>query len=364
MSNRDKGLLILMNAFPITDSIYNVDTYRYDLPPEMIAQYPVEPRDSSRLLVMERQTSSWRDRVFNEIKYQLASGDILVLNQTKVIPARLIGIKDTGARIEILLLACQGGSWEALVKPARRMKVGSVVRFPGFEDVVAEVEAILEENGCRRLKFHNCPDMMGFLEQAGQVPLPPYIARPAESGDLVNYQTVYACEPGSAAAPTAGLHFTDGLLEEIKARGVQLVTVVLHVGLGTFRPVSSPDIRQHQMHSERYYVSPDTAAILNKGRAGGGRIVAVGTTVVRTLESVYGDKTGFSSGSGQTDMFIYPGYRFKAIDGLITNFHLPCSSLLMLVGAFGGLDHTLAAYRHAIEAGYRFFSYGDAMFIT
>ncbi|MEQ8200026.1 MAG: tRNA preQ1(34) S-adenosylmethionine ribosyltransferase-isomerase QueA [Syntrophomonadaceae bacterium] len=352
-----------MNDFPVTDSIYSIDTYRYDLPPEMIAQYPAEPRDSSRLLVLDRNTGRLQDRVFNEVKYLLAAGDILVLNRTRVIPARLWGVKDTGAHIEILLLARKEGCWEALVKPARRMKVGSIVRFPGFEDVAAEVEAVLEGNGCRLLRFHNCPDMTSFLEQAGQVPLPPYIDRPAEPDDLVNYQTVYAREPGSAAAPTAGLHFTAGLLEEIRARGVQIVTVVLHVGLGTFRPVSSQDIREHRMHCESYYVSPETSAILNKNRAGGARIVAVGTTVVRTLESVYNAEAGFRSGSGQTDMFIYPGYRFKAIDGLITNFHLPGSSLLMLVGAFGGLDNTLAAYRHAVEGGYRFFSYGDAMLI-
>ena len=353
-----------MHILPDADPIYSLDTYQYDLPPELIAQYPADPRDSSRLLVMDRQTGRLQDRIFNEIKHLLGSGDTLVLNQTKVIPARLSGVKDTGARIEILLLGQKEGGWEALVKPARRMKVGSIVRFPGCADVKAEVEAVLEGNGCRRLKFHDCPDMTSFLEQAGQVPLPPYIDRRAEPNDRVRYQTVYACEPGSAAAPTAGLHFTAGLLEEIKARGIEVVTLVLHVGLGTFRPVSSSDIRQHRMHSESYYVSPATAAILNRKRAGGGRIVAVGTTVVRTLESVYSEQAGFSSGSGQTDMFIYPGYRFKAIDGLITNFHLPCSSLLMLVGAFGGLDNTLAAYRHAVAAGYRFFSYGDAMFIT
>ena len=353
-----------MHIFPDADPIYSLDTYRYDLPPQLIAQYPADTRDSSRLLVMDRQTGSLQDRIFNEIKHLLVSGDTLVLNQTKVIPARLIGVKDTGARVEILLLGQKEGGWEALVKPARRMKVGSIVRFPGCADVKAEVEAVLEGNGCRRLKFHNCPDMTSFLEQAGQVPLPPYIDRRAEPDDRVRYQTVYACEPGSAAAPTAGLHFTAGLLEEIKARGIEVVTLVLHVGLGTFRPVSSPDIRQHRMHLESYYVSPAAAAILNRNRAEGGRIVAVGTTVVRTLESVYSEQAGFSSGSGQTDMFIYPGYRFKAIDGLITNFHLPCSSLLMLVGAFGGLDNTFAAYRHAVAAGYRFFSYGDAMFIT
>ncbi|HRY12285.1 MAG TPA: tRNA preQ1(34) S-adenosylmethionine ribosyltransferase-isomerase QueA [Syntrophomonadaceae bacterium] len=353
-----------MHGFPTVDPIYSIDNYRYDLPPESIAQYPAEPRDSCRLLVMDRQTGSLQDRVFNEIKHLLVSGDTLVLNQTKVIPARLIGVKDTGARIEILLLGQEEGLWEALVKPARRMKVGSIVRFPGFPDVRAEVVAVLEGNGCRQLRFHDCPDINSFLELAGQVPLPPYIDRHAEPDDLVRYQTVYAREPGSAAAPTAGLHFTAGLLEEIKARGIEVVTLVLHVGLGTFRPVSSPDIRQHRMHFEKYYVSPDTAGILNRNRARGGRIVAVGTTVVRTLESVYSDQAGFCSGSGQTDMFIYPGYRFKAIDGLITNFHLPCSSLLMLVGAFGGLDNTMAAYRHAVETGYRFFSYGDAMFIT
>ncbi len=345
-----------------SDAVYATSSYQYDLPPNLIAQYPVEPRDSSRLLVMEKGTGLLRDRAFTEVADLLKSGDTLVLNRTRVIPARLFGIKDTGARIEILLLAQREEYWEALVKPARRMKAGTVVRFPGFR-TYAEVEAVLEGDGCRLLSFHNCPDMDDFLNNVGQVPLPPYISRGAEPGDREQYQTVYARESGSAAAPTAGLHFTIALLEQLKVKGVDIATLVLHVGLGTFRPVSSDDIREHRMHSERYYVGPETAMVLNRTRARGGRIIAVGTTVVRTLESIYTDGSGFTCANGETNKFIFPGYTYKAVDGLITNFHLPASSLLMLVAAFAGLDHTLAAYHHAVAEKYRFFSYGDAMLI-
>lgn len=344
------------------DAVYAINSYQYHLPPNLIAQYPVEPRDSSRLLVMERGTGLLRDRAFTEVVDLLKSGDTLVLNRTRVIPARLFGVKDTGARIEILLLAKREEYWEALVKPARRMKAGTVVRFPGFK-TYTEVEAVLEGDGCRLLSFHNCPDMDDFLNKVGQVPLPPYINRGAEPGDREQYQTVFARESGSAAAPTAGLHFTMALLEQLKAKGVDIATLVLHVGLGTFRPVSSEDIREHRMHYERYYVGPETAAVLNRTRDRGGRIIAVGTTVVRTLESIYTDESAFACASGATNKFIFPGYTFKAVDGLITNFHLPASSLLMLVAAFAGLDHTLAAYHHAVAEKYRFFSYGDAMLI-
>lgn len=351
-----------MNEINNSSSIFSLNSYRYDLPPHLIAQYPVDPRDRSRLLVMDRTSGDLQDRIFAEVTDFFKTGDTLVLNRTRVIPARLFGNKETGAAIEILLLVKREEGWEALVKPARRMKRGAVVKFPG-SDVSAEVAEVLEGNGCRLLRFNNCPDMDGFLTQAGQMPLPPYIDRETEAGDREHYQTVYAREPGSAAAPTAGLHFTWALLEKLQAKGVEIVTVVLHVGLGTFRPVSCDDIREHQMHFESYHVSPETALILNRTRDRGGRIIATGTTVVRTLETIYTAEAGFSSGGGITNKFIYPGYTYGAVDGLITNFHLPGSSLLMLVSAFAGLDHTLEAYRHAVAQQYRFFSYGDAMII-
>lgn len=349
--------------YPNGGDVFRLESYQYDLPPGLIAQYPAEPRDNSRLLVLEKNSGRLQDRHFREVIEYFNAGDTLVLNETRVIPARLLGVKDTGAKIELLLLQQQGEAWEALVKPARRMKVGTIVRFTGTS-VWAEVQDILEGDGCRMIKFHNCPDMKGFLSQFGQVPLPPYIDRTSEPEDKVRYQTVYAREPGSAAAPTAGLHFTDQLLARIKAKGVNVTTIVLHVGLGTFRPVSRDDIREHQMHYEHFQVKADTAAMLNDTRRRGGSIIAVGTTVVRTLESVYNDESGFVSQESDTNRFIYPGYRFKAVDKLITNFHLPGSSLLMLVAGLAGFEHTLAAYHYAVRQEYRFFSYGDAMLIV
>jgi S-adenosylmethionine:tRNA ribosyltransferase-isomerase len=244
------------------------------------------------------------------------------------------------------------------------MQVGSMVNFTGYGDVQAEVIAELDMNGGRLLKFHNCPDVDQFINEAGQMPLPPYINRTAQDSDKNCYQTVYAQEPGSAAAPTAGLHFTDSLLQEIKDKGVNIARILLHVGLGTFRPVSSLDIREHRMHYEYYQVDEETSQLLNATRKSGRHIVAVGTTVVRTLETVYNENCGFSSQYGETNKFIYPGYSFKAIDKIITNFHLPGSSLLMLVAALAGLDPTMSAYKHAVDNEYRFFSYGDAMLIT
>mgnify|MGYP000909196112 CR=1 FL=1 len=345
-------------------SIYNLQSYQFGLPPELIAQYPVEPRDQSRLLVLERQTGLIKGHIFSDIIDYLERGDTLVLNDTRVIPARLYGYKDSGAKVEILLLNQRGKQWEALVRPAKRLKPGSRIRFEGQNGVEVEIMAELNLAGGRLLEFKNCVDEMAFIEQMGQMPLPPYINRPAEKSDKQNYQTIYAREKGSAAAPTAGLHFSPELLQHIQDKGVNLATILLHVGLGTFRPVSNSDIRKHQMHHEYYRVSEETAALLNQTRQQGKKIIAVGTTVVRTLETVYNTKHGFAAGEGQTNKFIYPGYEIKAIDQLITNFHLPGSSLIMLVAAFAGYDITMAAYQHAVENNYRFFSYGDAMLIV
>jgi len=345
------------------DSIYSLETYNYNLPPELIAQFPAEPRDSSRLLVMNKESGILEDRVFYQVIDYLEAGDTLVINHTRVIPARLFAYKDTGAKVELLLLGQKEDKWEALVKPARRMKVGTRVKFAGHENVEVEVVAELALDGGRLLKFHNCPDVEQFINNVGQMPLPPYINRAAQAVDTNRYQTVYARESGSAAAPTAGLHFTDRLLQDIKNKGVNIARITLHVGLGTFRPVSSSDIREHHMHYEYYQVNAETAELLNQTRKIGRNVVAVGTTVVRALETVYNDDCGFLCQSGQTNKFIYPGYRTKAVDKMITNFHLPGSSLIMLVSALAGLDHTMTAYVHAVNNNYRFFSYGDAMLI-
>ena len=343
--------------------IYDLPSYHFDLPPHLIAQFPVEPRDSARLLVMDRQSGKLEDRSFKDIIDYLSPGDTLVINKTRVIPARLFAYKRTGAKIEILLLNKQGENWEALVKPARRMRTGSRVFFIDYPNVEIEVKAELA-NGGRLLQIHNCPDELAFLNQAGTMPLPSYINRPAEEKDKLTYQTVYAQEAGSAAAPTAGLHFSEALLQTLKGQGVNIAQVLLHVGLGTFRPVNCEDIRDHQMHYEFFQMDAATAELLNNTRRNGKNIVAVGTTVVRTLETVYNEKHEFCSQSGQTNKFIYPGYEYRAVDQIITNFHLPGSSLIMLVAAFAGLDHTLQAYRYAVEKEYRFFSYGDAMLIV
>ena len=343
-------------------SAYDLKSYQYYLPSHLIAQYPVSPRDSARMLVVDRLSGRLEDRTFTDISTYFSPGDTLVINQTKVVPARLFAYKSTGAKIEILLLNKQGEVWEALVKPARRMPQGSRVFFPDHPGVEIEVMAELADGG-RRLRFHNCPDEMAFLDKAGSMPLPPYINRRAEENDKTSYQTVYAQEEGSAAAPTAGLHFTERLLQELRDKGVNVAQVLLHVGLGTFRPVSSEDIRMHQMHYEYFKLDAETADLLNNTRQNGKNIVAVGTTVVRTLETVYNKNHGFCAQVGQTNKFIYPGYEYRAVDRIITNFHLPGSSLIMLVAAFAGLDLTLQAYNHAVEAEYRFFSYGDAMLI-
>lgn len=351
--------------------LHKLESYQFDIPEQLIAQYPIEPRDSSRLLVLSRDNGQVEDRVFQDVAEYLVPGDTLVLNDTRVIPARLFGYKSSGARIEILLLKKCGESWEALVRPARRLKPGDRVVLeisPHLEAKYAhqgiELEILAELNmpGGRQVCFHNCTNEMEYIEEVGHMPLPPYIKRQAENEDNRRYQTVYADQIGSAAAPTAGLHFTDTLLREIQSRGINVVKVLLHVGLGTFRPVSSPDIRHHQMHYEYCSLTETAALLLNQTRQEGKRIIAVGTTVVRTLESFH-DRDSFRHGEIETNCFIYPGYQFKGIDAMITNFHLPGSSLIMLVAAFAGYENTMAAYHHAIANHYRFFSYGDAMLI-
>lgn len=347
----------------MNDNLYDLQSYQFDLPADLIAQYPAEPRDQSRLLVLDRNSGGVRGLHFRDIIGYLQPGDTLVLNNTRVIPARLYGTKESGARVEMLLLSRRGEWWEALVRPAKRLKAGSRVILDGDAGVEAEIMEELDNMaGGRLLRLKNCPDETAFIDRVGRMPLPPYINRPAEKSDNSSYQTVYARERGSAAAPTAGLHFTASLLEQIGAKGVNLAYILLHVGLGTFRPVSNGDIRQHEMHHEYYRIEEETAALLNQTRLAGKNIVAVGTTVVRTLETVY-NKHGFSAGEGRTNKFIYPGYEFKAVDRMVTNFHLPGSSLIMLVAAFAGYDRTMAAYRHAVQNRYRFFSYGDAMLI-
>ncbi|NLO20843.1 MAG: tRNA preQ1(34) S-adenosylmethionine ribosyltransferase-isomerase QueA [Syntrophomonadaceae bacterium] len=341
---------------------YKLQNYHFHLPEELIAQYPVQPRDASRLLVLDRENGYREDRRFRDIVEYLQPGDTMVLNDTRVIPARLKGYKSTGAQVELLLLKKVGDNWEALVKPARRLKAGDKVMFDDSE-VEVEILGELPLAGGRLLNFQNCRDEDSFLERIGHVPLPPYINREDEKLDVQRYQTVYARHRGSAAAPTAGLHFSSDLLLTIRERGVNIASIILHVGLGTFRPVSCTDIREHPMHSEYYEIDESCAQLLNATRAKGGKIIAVGTTVVRTLETVYNEAYVYRGAQGYTEKFIYPGYEIKSVDGMITNFHLPGSSLIMLVAAFGGLEHVLSAYRHAVNAKYRFFSYGDAMLI-
>ncbi|MDD3852815.1 MAG: tRNA preQ1(34) S-adenosylmethionine ribosyltransferase-isomerase QueA [Syntrophomonadaceae bacterium] len=341
---------------------YRLSTYRYELPQELIAKYPVEPRDECRLLVANRGTGELESRIFKDIGQYLQAGDTLVLNDTRVIPARLYGFKSTGGQVELLLLKKNETAWETLVKPGRRVKPGTMVHFPNSE-VTAEVVDNLQLEGGRIIVFHNCNDEEDFINRMGRMPLPPYINREASQEDNFNYQTVYARQWGSVAAPTAGLHFTESLLLKLQQQGINIARILLHVGLGTFRPVSSEDIRQHTMHGEYYEVDEQTVDQLKQTRASGHRIIAVGTTVVRTLETIYNSNSGFLSGSGETCKYIYPGYEFGAIDGIITNFHLPGSSLLMLVAAFAGLELTSTAYNMAVQQHYRFFSYGDAMLI-
>ena len=332
----------------------------YDLPEELIAQTPLERRDGSRLLVMDRQTGQLSHRHFYDIIDYLNPGDCLVMNDSRVLPARLLGHRPTGGAVEVLLLRDLGDKkWECLCKPGRKMQVGSEVIF-GNGELSACVREV-SPDGNRIVEFRYEGIFLEVLERLGKMPLPPYIKE--ELADQERYQTVYSREVGSAAAPTAGLHFTNALLDAIRAKGVKTAFVTLHVGLGTFRPVKAEEVTEHQMHSELCMISAETAAILNETRASGGRVICVGTTSCRTLESLVKEDGSFEAGSRWTDIFIYPGYRFKAMDALITNFHLPESTLVMLVSAFAGREKVLAAYEEAVRERYRFFSFGDAMMI-
>lgn len=335
--------------------------FYYDLPQELIAQDPLADRSSSRLLHLSKEDGSMEHRTFSDIVDYLKEGDCLVVNDTRVIPARLYGHKeDTGAVIEILLLKRKENDvWECLVKPGKKARPGARIVF-GDGILTGEIIDVVEE-GNRLIKFYYEGIFEEILDQLGEMPLPPYITHKLE--DKNRYQTVYAKNDGSAAAPTAGLHFTKELMEKVQAMGVKIAHVTLHVGLGTFRPVKVDDVENHHMHSEFYVVEEDQAELINETKKNGGRVIAVGTTSCRTLESATGEDGILRAGSGWTEIFIYPGYRFKMIDGLITNFHLPESTLLMLVSALAGKENIMAAYECAVKERYRFFSFGDAMFI-
>jgi len=340
----------------------NVSDFDYYLPQELIAQKPIYPRDASRLLVLDRKTGKIEHRVFTDIVAYLQAGDVLVLNDTRVIPARLYGRrKDTGGKIEIVLLKrLSANQWEVLVKPGKRAKTGSRIVF-GEGELEAEVKDRTDVGG-RIVEFFFSGVFEEILDRIGLMPLPPYIKEKLD--DKERYQTVYSRYEGSSAAPTAGLHFTPRLLKEIEERGVELAYLLLHVGLGTFRPVTVEKVEDHTMHSEYYQVTRETAEKINLARSRGGRVIAVGTTSVRTLETVAGEDGLVVPGDGWTDIFIYPGYNFKTVDVLLTNFHLPKSTLLMLVSAFAGTDNVKNAYKAAVEEKYRFFSFGDAMLIV
>ena len=339
----------------------NKSDFYYDLPEELIAQHPVEPRDSSRLMTVDRKTGEIAHKHFYDILDELHDGDCLILNNTRVLPARLFGIKkDTGAKVEFLLLTNKGDdTWECIVGPGKRAKPGTQFSFAdGLLE--CEVKEVLD-GGNRLVKFFYEGNFYNVLDQIGQMPLPPYITERLENGE--RYQTVYSKELGSAAAPTAGLHFTEELMKKLEAKGVRIGYVTLHVGLGTFRPVKEEDISLHLMHSEHYWLSKETAELINETKNNGGRVIAVGTTSCRTLESVGTFKGKIEESEGWTDIFIYPGYEFKCIDALITNFHLPESTLIMLVSAFCGYENTMNFYKTAVDEKYRFFSFGDAVFL-
>jgi len=332
----------------------------YDLPEELIAQTPLEQRDSSRLLVLGKESGEVSHKHFYDIIDYLQPGDCLVMNNSRVLPARLLGHRPTGGAVEVLLLRDLGDKrWECLVKPGKKMQVGQEVIF-GNGELTATVTAV-QEDGNRVVEFRYEGIFLEVLERLGKMPLPPYIK--AELADQERYQTVYSKETGSAAAPTAGLHFTNELLDQIRSKGVKTAFVTLHVGLGTFRPVKAEEITEHHMHAELCMISEETAAVLNETKQNGGRIICVGTTSCRTLESLVNEDGSFEAKSKWTEIFIYPGYRFKAMQGLITNFHLPESTLVMLVSAFAGRENVLNAYAEAVRERYRFFSFGDAMCI-
>ena len=340
----------------------NIKEFYYDLPEELIAQDPLADRSSSRLLTLDKNSGAFSHHVFRDIVDFLNPGDCLVINNTKVIPARLMGEKEgTGAGIEVLLLKRKENDvWETLVKPGKKARPGARISF-GNGLLVGEVVDVVEE-GNRLIKFEYEGIFEEILDQLGQMPLPPYITHRLE--DKNRYPTVYAKHNGSAAAPTAGLHFTPELLEVIKAKGVKVAEVTLHVGLGTFRPVKVENILEHHMHSEFYMVEEEQAAMINETKKNGGRVICVGTTSCRTIESATGEDGILRAGSGWTEIFIYPGYKFKILDALITNFHLPESTLLMLISALAGRDNVMEAYEEAVKERYRFFSFGDAMFIS
>jgi S-adenosylmethionine:tRNA ribosyltransferase-isomerase len=346
--------------------MFSLDDYHYELPPEQIAQAPAERRDASRLLHLDR-TAAPVHRRFDQLPDLLRFGDVLVVNDTAVVPARLLGRKESGGRVEVFLLDYAGGTrtaggglaCECLIRASKPTRSGARLCFgAGLSGTVLRAGG-----GTWQVEFAADGDVDAALEQAGHVPLPPYIRRPDRPDDRAAYQTVYAAVRGAVAAPTAGLHFTPALLARLRARGIPVLTITLHVGYGTFAPVRVQDIREHRMHAERFAVPPATAAQIAAARAGGGRVVAVGTTVVRTLEHSADEAGIVRPGSGSCELFIYPGYRFKIVDAMVTNFHLPGSTLLMLVSAFAGRERVLAAYREAVRAGYRFFSYGDAMLL-
>ncbi len=340
----------------------DVKDFNYELPEELIAQEPLEDRSASRLLIMDKKTGEIRHSVFREVVGELKPGDCLVLNNTRVIPARLFGVKEeTGAAIQVLLLKRREKDvWETLVKPGKKARPGAVLSFG--EGLLKGTVVGMAEEGNRLIRFSYEGIFEEILDRLGQMPLPPYITHPLQ--DKNRYQTVYAEHDGSAAAPTAGLHFTEELLKEIKAKGVEIVNVTLHVGLGTFRPVKEDVVENHHMHSEFFCIEEDAAKAVNRAKKEGRRVICVGTTSCRTLESA-ADGQGFVRAmSGWTEIFIYPGYRFKCMDGLITNFHLPQSTLLMLVSALAGKEHVLAAYEEAVGERYRFFSFGDAMLVV
>jgi S-adenosylmethionine:tRNA ribosyltransferase-isomerase len=340
----------------------DVSQFDYDLPDELIAQTPLKKRDASKLLVMDKKSGEIQHKTFYDLIHFLSAGDTLVLNNTKVIPARLFGVKkETGAKIEILLLKEEGEYlWEALVKPAKRVKKGTMIDF-GDGRLIGICEEELVE-GRRKIRFEFKGIFNEILDELGEMPLPPYIQEQLEEKD--RYQTVYAVHSGSAAAPTAGLHFTKEMLEKLSERRIKIAYVTLHVGLGTFRPVSVDYVEEHTMHAEFYQINEETAQLLNETKKQGGRIIAVGTTSARTLETITRDHQGeFVSANGWTDIFIYPGYTFQAVDGLLTNFHLPKSTLVMLVSALAGREQILHAYGEAVKHQYRFFSFGDAMLL-
>lgn len=339
----------------------NVEEFDYDLPESLIAQTPLKDRDQSRLLVLGRNSGNIEHKHFKDVINYLETGDTLVLNDTRVMTARLFGLKEeTGAKVEMLMLTrIENNDWEVLLKPAKRIKVGNKLSF-GEGKIIAECIEELDQGG-RIMRLHYEGILEERLNELGEMPLPPYIKERLDDPD--RYQTVYAKESGSAAAPTAGLHFTDELLDEIRAKGINIAFITLHVGLGTFRPVSVEDINDHEMHSEYYQMTQETANLLNQTKKEGHRIISVGTTSTRTLETIRRDYNEFVAVSGWTDIFIYPGFTYKAIDGLITNFHLPKSTLVMLVSAFSSRENILNAYKEAVKLEYRFFSFGDAMLI-